>query len=281
MCIIAVKKANQPLPEEKIMKTMFKNNSDGAGFCYCLNGDVRIQKGYMTYEAFAEALNKVSEKIDTYATPMLFHFRIATHGGINPALCHPFPISRNFSEQKQLASYTNLGIVHNGIIDISSRDGASDTMTYIAEKLAKRYKWDKGFYKSKKQRAVIQSEIGGSKMAFLDHNGGIYTVGDFIEDNGILYSNSSYMERDYFFKLSWEDYTDYEQVTPLYDGYVVTPSQMYEIEDVNYFIGKGGKLFEYDYYMDICFETEGVAYTTNGFVATFNEDESIWMNVVR
>ena len=48
---------------------------------------------------------------------------------------------------------------------------------------------------------------------------------------------------------------------------------MYEIEDVNYFVGKGGKLFEYDYYLDICFETEGVAYTTSGFVATFDEDE--------
>ena len=281
MCIIAIKKANQPLPEEKIMETMFRNNSDGCGFCYILNGEVRIQKGYMTYEAFTEALDKVSEKIDTYATPMIFHFRIATHGGINPALCHPFPISHKTSVLKHLTASTKLGIVHNGIIDIKTRKDVSDTMTYIAERLAKRHNKDRNFYKSKKQRKVIQTEIGSSKMAFLDEKGGIYTVGDFIEGNGILYSNSSYKERDFFFPFSWEDYTDYEQVTPLYDGYVVTPSQMYEIEDVNYFIGKGGKLFEYDYYMDICFETEGVAYTTNGFVATFNEDESIWMNVMR
>ena len=281
MCIIAVKKANQPLPEEKIIKAMFKHNPDGAGFCYCLNGEVRIQKGYMSYKAFLEALKKVSEKIDTYATPMLFHFRIATHGGINPSLTHPFPISHKTPVLKHLTASTKLGIVHNGIIDIKTRKDVSDTMTYITERLAKRYKWDKEFYKSRKQRKVIQSEIGSSKMAFLDDKGGIYTVGDFIEDDGILYSNSSYKERDYFFKLTWEDYTDYEQVTPLYDGYVVTPSHMYEIEDVNYFIGKGGKLFEYDYYLDICFETEGVAYTPSGFVATFDEDESIWMNVIR
>lgn len=281
MCIIVVKKANQPLPEEKIMQTMFRNNSDGAGFCFCLNGEVRIQKGYMTYETFTEALDKVSEKIDTYATPMIFHFRISTHGGINSSLCHPFPISKYMSDLKCLTASTKLGIVHNGIIDIRARKGISDTMTYITERLAKRYKWDKEFYKSRKQRNVIQTEIGSSKMAFLDYKGDIYTVGDFIEDNGILYSNSSYKERDFFFPFSWEDYTDYEQVTPLYDGYVVTPSQMYEIEDVNYFVGKGGKLFEYDYYLDICFETEGVAYTTSGFVATFDEDESIWMNVMR
>ena len=281
MCIIAIKKANQPLPDEKIMETMCRNNSDGAGFCYCLNGEVRIQKGYMTYEAFAEALNKVSEKIDTYATPMLFHFRIATHGGVNSALCHPFPTSKNMSDLKCLTASTKLGIVHNGIIDIKTKKDVSDTMTYISERLAKRYNKDRDFYKSRKQRKVIQSEIGSSKMAFLNYRGEIYTVGDFIEDNGILYSNSSYKERDFFFPFSWGDYTDYEQVTPLYDGYVVTPSQMYEIEDVNYFVGKGGKLFEYDYYLDICFETEGVAYTTSGFVATYDEDESIWMNVMR
>lgn len=281
MCIIAIKKANQPLPDSKIMERMFLNNSDGAGFCYCQNGEVKIQKGYMTYETFTEALNKVSEKIDTYSTPMMFHFRIATHGGVNPSLCHPFPTSKYISDLKCLTVPTKLGIVHNGIIDIKTQKDVSDTMTYIAERLAKRYKWDKEFYKSRKQRKVIQNEIGNSRMAFLDNKGGIYTVGDFIEDDGILYSNSSYKEKDYFFKLSWEDYTDYEQVTPLYDGYVVTPFQMYEIEDVNYFIGKGGKLFEYDYFLDICFETEGVAYTTSGFVATFDEDESIWMNVMR
>ena len=46
-------------------------------------------------------------------------------------------------------------------------------------------------------------------------------------------------------------------------------------------IGKGGKLFEYDFYLDIAFEIEGVPYSPNGFVATFDEDESIWINVMR
>ena len=173
MCIIAVKKANQLLPDGKIMETMFKNNSDGAGFCYCQDGEVKIQKGYMTCEAFTEALNKVSEKIDTYATPMIFHFRIATHGGITPGLCHPFPMSKKMSDLKQLATSTQLAIIHNGIIDIKARKDASDTMTYITEKLAKRYKWDNGFYKNRKQRKIIQSEIGSSKMAFLNYRGEI------------------------------------------------------------------------------------------------------------
>lgn len=281
MCIIAIKKANQPLPEGKIMETMFKNNSDGSGFCYCMNGEVRIQKGYMTYESFSEAIKKVAEKIDTYANPMIFHFRIATHGGVNPALCHPFQMSKRISELKFTEVTTNLGIVHNGIISINTRKETSDTMEYITRNLYKRYKRDREFYKNKKIRKAILAEIGNSKMAFLDSKGNVYTIGDFIEDNGILYSNSSYKERDFFFDFTWGDYVDYEKVTPLEEGYVVTESRMYEIEDSSYFIGSGGKLFEYDHYLDVCFETKGVAYTTSGFVATFDEDETIWINVMR
>ena len=45
MCIIAIKKTNIPLMDEKILKTMFDNNSDGAGFMYNYNNKVIIQKG--------------------------------------------------------------------------------------------------------------------------------------------------------------------------------------------------------------------------------------------
>ena len=94
-------------------------------------------------------------------------------------------------------------------------------MTYITEKLAKRYKYDKEFYKSRKQMGIIQSEIGNSKMAFLDGKGGIYTIGDFIEDEGILYSNSSYMEREFSFSFL-DDCTEFTKLMPLDEGYIVT-----------------------------------------------------------
>lgn len=192
MCIIAIKKANHPLPEPKIMERMFKNNPDGAGFCYTQNGEVRIQKGYMTYESFEEALKKVLERIDTYSAPMIFHFRISTHGGVNPSLCHPFPMSRNIPDLKRTEASTQLAICHNGVIPIKTRKDVSDTMEYIARHLCKRHKRDKEFYKNKRQRDIIFSEIGSSKLAFLDSKGEIYTIGEFIEDDGVLYSNSSY-----------------------------------------------------------------------------------------
>lgn len=281
MCIIAIKKANHPLPEAKIMERMFKNNPDGAGFCYCQNGEVIIQKGYMTYEAFKEALKMVSERIDTYSAPMIFHFRISTHGGVNPSLCHPFQMSRNISDLKRLTGSTSLAIVHNGIIPIKTRKDVSDTMEYITRHLYKRYKRDRDFYKNKRQREIIHSEIGSSKLAFLDSRGEIYTIGEFIEDDGILYSNSSYKERDCFLNFCWDDYMDYEKVSPLDEGYIVTESQMFEIEEANYFLGKGGKLYKYDEYLDVCFETKDTAYNINGFPVSYDEDNAIWINVIR
>lgn len=61
---------------------------------------------------------------------------------------------------------------------------------------------------------------------------------------------------------------DYEKVMPLCDGYVVTESQMFEIEEANYFLGKAEKLYKYDEYLNVCFETRGVACIVSGFVAT-------------
>ena len=280
MCIIAVKKANQSIPDGEIMETMFKNNSDGAGFCYCLNGEVIIKKGYMTYEDFADALKDVSEQIDTYASPMIFHFRIATHGGINPGLCHPFPMSKKTSDMKQLITFTKLAIIHNGIIDIKTRKDASDTMTYIAERLARRYKHDKKFYKNRKQRKLIQSEIGSSKLAFLDEKGEICTIGDFIEDNGILYSNSSYRERAFSFSF-WDDCTDFTKLMPLDEGYIVTEKDIIECEEEIFLIGRGGKVYQYDYYFDVAVEFEGVAYNAYGFPEKYDEDKAVWINVLK
>ena len=228
MCIIAIKKKNQELPKEEIFQTMFKNNSDGAGFMYNYNGKVIIQKGYMTYEEFKAAFEKVKQKIDTYTTTIVFHFRIATHGSVSPALCHPFPLSHKIPMLKKLSSASRIGIVHNGIIPIKPRKGISDTMEYIASILSKREKQNPEFYKSKKIRKAILAEID-SKMAFLDSAGNVYTVGEFIEDKGILYSNSTYKERSFKFSL-WDDYMFSAIVSPIEEGYVITDKNIIECE---------------------------------------------------
>lgn len=279
MCIIAIKKAGQPIPNENILETMFKNNSDGAGFAYNLKAKVIIQKGYMTYNAFRKALKKVEDTVDIHNTSMLFHFRIATHGGVKPALCHPFPLSRKIPNLKRLYTSTELAIVHNGVIPIDVKGDISDTMKYIRTSLSDRSNKNPEFYRSKRQRRAILAEIN-SKMAFLDCNGNVYTVGEFITDNGIMYSNSNYKERTFTFSL-WDDYMSQRIVSPVEEGYIVSGSQFVECDSGEYYIDRQGRLYEYDYCLDLAFQIRGTAYNVNGLPLSFDEDNMIYISVIK
>ena len=277
MCIIAIKKKNVPLPDENIFETMFKNNSDGAGFMYNSKGRVIIQKGYMTYEHFKNGLNRLKGSIDVYHTAIVFHFRIATHGSVCKGLCHPFPLSNKIPVLKHEYSSCKLGIAHNGIISsVKPRKGISDTMEYIASRLTKIEKECPEFYKNKKKRKAILAEID-SKMAFLDGKGDVYTVGNFIDDKGILYSNESNKEISYNFK--YFDYcTSFIEVSPLDEGYIISNSDIIECEYGQYFIDKYGRVYEYDFCYDFAYKIRGTAYTPCGLPVFFNEDNSIRIN---
>lgn len=67
---------------------------------------------------------------------------------------------------------------------------------------------------------------------------------------------------------------------PLDDGYIVTEDDMIECEG-NFFIGRNVKVYEYDYYLDIAAEIKVVAYKTSGFSASYDEDRTIWINVMK
>ena len=70
---------------------MFENNPDGAGFMYAYQGNVFIEKGFMSYEEFKVGLDNLSQKYDISALPLVMHFRIATSGNVDGGTTHPFP----------------------------------------------------------------------------------------------------------------------------------------------------------------------------------------------
>lgn len=192
MCIIAIKPAGIKLPEEKIIDKMWNNNDDGAGMMYPSAGKVQIDKGYMTLDAFKSALKKLSKAIDITATPMVFHFRIGTSGSNTAENTHPFPVTESLGALKKLRIKTALGVAHNGIIDVTPRKkDISDTMEYIISQLAPLQALKKDFYKDKNGQKIVYNATG-SKLAFMDGRGEIYTVGKYIKDGGMLYSNDSY-----------------------------------------------------------------------------------------
>ena len=192
MCIIAAKPAGVAMPGETTIRNMWDGNPDGAGYMYADGGKVHIEKGFMQYEAFAESLRKLGERYDLTKLPMVLHFRITTHGGTKPENTHPFPVTDSIGALKKLRSVTNLGVAHNGIIPIQPRTGISDTMEYIASQLAPLHRALPRFYENRHAMQMVENATT-SKLAFLTGRGKIFTIGHFLEEEGILYSNDSYL----------------------------------------------------------------------------------------
>ncbi len=220
MCIIACKPIGLEMPDKDTIENMWYGNSDGAGIMYNHKGHVHIEKGFMKLDDFLAAVERIGKEVDLKQAGVVMHFRIATHGGTRPENTHPFPISDSLPMLKKLRLTTRIGVAHNGIINNVPRDKTiSDTMEYIAAQLAPLYRAMPEFYKNADAMLLVKNGIQ-SKMAFLTDTGGIYTVGDFVEDKGILYSNHSYegywatpryMKWGYYDSVSgkWE-YKDYE-----------------------------------------------------------------------
>lgn len=256
MCIIAIKKAGVAIPGEELFEQMFSNNPDGAGMMWVENGSVRIAKGYMTFGAFKDALDKVAARLNLVGIPMVFHFRITTHGSTKPDNCHPFPISENACMLQKLQCTTNVGVAHNGMITniAASKNGLSDTMEFVLSYLSKMKQISGKFYQHPAFKEIIGNIIGSDKMVFLDKNGVIETVGDFVtETDGMLYSNTSYMQSRWAsYSWGWDDrkvcdvadLNGYVRVGDALDGTIIDDYGMFYIDAKN-------TLYFYDVELDV------------------------------
>lgn len=222
MCIVVYKKIGLSLPSREILKNCFINNRDGAGFMYNHKGKVIIEKGFMTWEAFDVALASVEKKIDVKKCGMVLHFRITTQGGTNQECTHPFPLSSNMDDLKLLRTTSDIGVAHNGIISLTTtytKVDYSDTMKFITDYLSLIIS-NKNYYKNKNTLKLIANLVG-SKLAILDMDGHCELIGDFIEDKGIYYSNSSYTESKKYtsslFNYSWDNNEDIDYWETFYN----------------------------------------------------------------
>lgn len=202
MCIIAAKPAGVSMPDYATLRRMWNANPDGAGFMYpeslTKNGKkadkVRIRKGFMEFDHFVKALEELGKKRKLKDTAIVMHFRITTHGGTCPELTHPFPVTDSKATLRKLNATAEVGVAHNGIIrSVTPTKDMSDTSEYIATQLAPLSRALPRFYENRDALELIRNGIG-SKMAILAPDGRIATIGEFNEDNGILYSNYSWME---------------------------------------------------------------------------------------
>ena len=205
MCIIAIKPKGKEMFSDELIETMFTNNPDGAGYMYYDSKlkKVVIKKGFMTLDALKKSL---SQRNFT-RTNLVLHFRIGTSGYNDKLNCHPYPVF----QKNKLECRTNLGVVHNGILHSYTPPKDSkinDTQVFIRDVLSK---LDRHFQYDKNVIRLIEELIGSNKLAFLDNLNQITTIGKFINDNGYLFSNTTYKERRYVYTPSYScwDYYDY------------------------------------------------------------------------
>ena len=110
MCVIMA--FDDQFPTDEILKNASAMNGDGGGLAYIKDGKVHWEKGmHVTGEYIQECIKQESIQL-----PIIVHFRIATHGGVNSELCHPFAISAEDGEDLADAGYDEAGVLfHNGI----------------------------------------------------------------------------------------------------------------------------------------------------------------------
>ena len=275
MCIIAAKAKGVKMPSTTTIENMWFNNPDGAGFMYVKDGKVCIEKGFMKLSDLESALERVNEKTNLEETSVVLHFRIATHGGVLPANTHPFPVSSSIGMLQKLRCTASLGVAHNGIIDITPRKGISDTMEYVATQLAPLYKGVPEFYLNPHLMEMVDNAIT-SKLAIMNGKGEIYTIGKFEEEDGILYSNTTYKTYYLYGKFwdnKWKDYyleDEYGVDSPSYYRYKEDRLlRWFDFdEEVTCCDSKGNWIDNYEY--DLAVDSDGhlyrYDYNIDGFV---------------
>ena len=198
MCIIAIKPQGKKMFDDNTIKTMYINNPDGAGYMFYDKGTkkVIIKKGFLTCSSLLESLHAKN----LTDTNVVLHFRIGTSGLNDKLNCHPYPIGMNNATKCSC----DLGMAHNGILSNFNPPKDSkinDTQTFINEVLNK---LKKGFLYDDDKMILIKKIIGMNKLAFLTDKNQIITLGNFISDDGYIYSNDSYHERTLYPKWDYK-----------------------------------------------------------------------------
>lgn len=186
MCIIIYKKDGVPLPSDKVLSTCLRTHKDGFGAMWRDDDNkVVIHKGLFDLPQIKRVLSQIST--DTEAA---FHFRQATHGNISAENCHPFPLSCRNDALTATTGTFDTGLMHNGIIyGFGNRTSStmSDTMNFIKhleKATGKIYTFDRLNHHIKK---------GYGKFIIFTPEW-TYSFGDFVEDNKLKFSNSTYKD---------------------------------------------------------------------------------------
>lgn len=215
MCVIVYKPENAPFPSLSILKNCWDNNDDGAGLMWPEDEGVSGRKGFMFWTHFKKYIEENKKRLSRL--PVVFHFRIATHGGRGPECTHPFPVSRHTEDLRSLAWENHYGVAHNGIIlgygsslyGIQGKLCLSDTQEFIQDVLAHPFVL-KNIHNNTKDFKTFMTQLTSSKWALMTSKGNVLLIGDFEEYKGCFFSNDSYKKRSAITRVYSSLYSEYE-----------------------------------------------------------------------
>ena len=115
MCVILICPPKKR-PDLETLRACHRANPHGAGVAWRRGGKVHWMKNLDPED--------VAELLDQVAGEVVIHFRWASVGGVNPRLCHPFPVDRMASTK--LDGSARRLLFHNG-----TWGGYRDALTYL------------------------------------------------------------------------------------------------------------------------------------------------------
>lgn len=221
MCVIIFKPSGVALPDYEVFDSCWHTNPDGFGMCWSDGSTVTLDKGYMDKTSAWLAMSKLDS-----AHAAVFHFRISTSGLVDSGACHPYPVTSDTKKLRAL-HMVNLpyAVAHNGIIG----DGGkvlNDTQLWVLHELAPMM----GASRAEIAKFMDRwADRANSRFVMLYGDGDYHLAGDWIEDNGLHFSNTHWgwgrrrtpkvSGAAMGYNTEWEDYADsYDDA--IYDGYL-------------------------------------------------------------
>ena len=215
MCIIAVYEHGKR-PDKETVKIMMENNGDGAGLAWINRaGRVEVHKGYTTAEDVMRTVKDIPD-----GSPILFHARIATSGGVSAEKCHPYPLTDKDKFLNAIDFTTSVPVIaHNGVLPIDIDAGLNDSQTFIKKYLYPIITRSPRAFKRGKLDCIINRLVNGSRLAIITP-AGIKTYGTGWETHdGIKYSNGNYKRYTYYSGNAYKWYNDYDKYWGDYDDW--------------------------------------------------------------
>lgn len=215
MCLIIGAKKGTSKNSDFLFEAIEKaslTNKDGIGYAFKKNNQnkIWISKGFQDVDKFIKTLKKHHLKDED---ELIVHLRIGNKGAKSVEMNHPFVISSNADTILSNAEYVNHPVlVHNGTLyDYSIHSSEfSDTFFFTKDfmsvpEITSLLKRD-----CKEFSRVFKEIIKMNKLAFIFPDETPLTIlGNFIEDEGYLFSNDSYKKKVYNIGGVEYDYESY------------------------------------------------------------------------